>query len=106
MDKDGIVLVCTESNRRIVYNCCSFKEILKGIMIKYANKTYSEAESIMAVHSDFFIIKSYDAACLVFHELEYHWAMLWACGEGYWNNGYSYPPPDGYDEWELEYRRN
>jgi hypothetical protein len=29
--------------------------------------------------------------------------MLLACGEGYWNKGYSYPEPSGYDEWESAY---
>jgi len=106
MDKDKIVLVESGSNKKLVYNSFTFREILKGVMIKYAHKTKEEAEAIIVEHDDFFLIKSYDDACLVSHEIEYHWAMLWACGVDYHTNGYSYPPPDDYDEWELEYREN
>jgi len=106
MDKDGIVFVESWSNKKLIYNSFTFREIIKGVMIKYANKSEEEAESILAERSNFFSIESYDNACLVSHEIEYHWAMLWACGEGYHANGYSYPPPNGYDEWELEYREN
>ncbi|MDR2580244.1 MAG: DUF4926 domain-containing protein [Fibromonadaceae bacterium] len=106
IDKDGIVLTCEESNKRIVYNRFTFREIIKGIIMKYADKSANEADSIITKHSDFLKIETFEESLTVTHEIEYHWAMLWACGEGYWRTGYSYPPPNGYDKWELEYRES
>lgn len=72
--------------------------------MKYGNKTFEEAKVIITEHNNFFIISG-ENYWTVTHELEYHWAMLWACGEGYWKNGFDYPPPSDYEEWENEYRK-
>lgn len=39
------------------------------------------------------------------HEEEYHWAMIIAHGEYYWNKGFNIELPDNYDEWLDNYRK-
>ncbi|WP_338307101.1 hypothetical protein [Escherichia coli] len=51
-------------------------------------------------------IESYNDVTFYSHEVEYHWAMLIAYGEFYWEKGISSQEPEGYFEWEAQYRKN
>ncbi len=51
-------------------------------------------------------IESYNDVTFYSHEVEYHWAILIAYGELYWEKGISSQEPEGYFEWEAQYRKN
>lgn len=82
--------------------------IIKGILMKYANKTEAESDAIIKSrqHNLFRIPESDMAAGLMSHELEYHWAMLAAYGNMYWlpeNGGISASEPADYFDWYDKY---
>ncbi|TWP25432.1 hypothetical protein ETU10_00055 [Apibacter muscae] len=92
----------------IVVHFSSWLSIIKGILIKYANKTEVEAEKIISDKKSgiFKAPYSYSSTALVSHELEYHWAMLGAYGEMYWlpeNGGISSQEPEDYFDWYDSY---
>lgn len=98
---DGLEFYDDEDpTKKVIFNQYSFCEILKWTMVKYANFSYSEASKMI---DDSWWINpptSYLSVALTTHEYEYHWAMLMAYGEQYWNKGLApYPPDDSYFEW-------
>ena len=104
VDKDGIVFIDKVSKSKVIYNGYTFKELLKGIIIKYANKSKVEADMLVA-NSELFLhpVNSFDDAMFFQHDLEYHWAMVIVYGRTYWWDGISSKLPDNYFEWESEY---
>lgn len=112
MDKNKIVdhiLFVNDKNpaENIIFNFHTWVEIIKAIMVKYANKSEDEAVSLMfaspLVNN---ALDSYMAIVVRCHELEYHWAMELAYGEQYWQKGISSQEPEGYFEWEEQYRKD
>ncbi|AHW93952.1 hypothetical protein [Enterobacter asburiae] len=101
---DGIRF--NDSNDIIVFNYYSWVELIKAIIVKYANKTESEAERIVLASPLVRITENdYTSVALRSHESEYHWAMLIAYGDQYWTKGVSSNEPEGYFEWEKEYKK-
>jgi len=103
---DGL-LFQDEEDGNIIFNFKTWLEIIKAIVIKYTNKSREEAEvlvmsSSLACNS----INNSMAVSLRSHETEYHWAMLIAYGERYWEKGISSDEPAGYLEWDREYRES
>lgn len=88
-----------EDNNKVIFNHYSFCEWLKWIMVKYASKTYQEADKL--VRESYFNITphSYDDVFYITHELDYHWAMLLVYGEMYWLRGI----PSDYNGFFEEY---
>jgi hypothetical protein len=76
----------------------SWLSIIKEILIKYAHKTIEEANVILEKQY-YQKPENYFDVVFMSHELEYHWAMLGAYGEQYWQKGISSKEPDGYYEW-------
>lgn len=112
MDKNKIVdhiLFVNDKNpaENIIFNFYTWVEIIKAIMVKYANKSEDEAVSLMfaspLVNN---ALDSYMAIVVRCHELEYHWAMELAYGEQYWQKGISSQEPEDYFEWEEQYRKD
>ena len=112
MDKSKVVdqrVLINENNpgERIVFNFHTWLEVIKAILVNYAGKTEAEAESLLCasplVNN---ALGGYMAALVRAHELEYHWAMELAHGEQYWQNGVSTEEPDGYFEWDQQYRKD
>ncbi|TDH23951.1 hypothetical protein EXU57_15770 [Segetibacter sp. 3557_3] len=105
--KDGIVLRNEQNPEEfITVNQLTLIEVIKGIMVKYANKELKEAESIIEL--DEFLsekINSFNKAIQIAHEHEYHWAMLLIYGDLYWHKGVSEILPADYREWNRKYRR-
>ncbi|MGO4762473.1 hypothetical protein AB4120_08020 [Cupriavidus sp. 2KB_3] len=104
---DGILIVDDNDPRRcVIFNFRTWVEIIKGLMVQYAGKTEKEAASIL-LNSPLVenALRSYMAVGLRAHELDYHWAMLLAHGEGYWRKGIDTEEPDGYEEWDERYRK-
>lgn len=106
---DGVFLMSDKNNTQsVIFNVHSWSEIIKAILVKYANK--SEVESSEIFHESIIIknfnVTSYNDVIFYSHELEYHWAMLMAHGEQYWLKGISSDEPDGYFEWETQYRKD
>ncbi|MBH1929871.1 hypothetical protein [Serratia rubidaea] len=91
----------------IIFNFHTWVEIIKSIMVKYANKSEDEAVSLMfsspLVNN---ALDGYMAVVVRCHELEYHWAMELAYGEQYWQKGISSQEPEDYFEWEEQYRKD
>lgn len=112
MDKskvvDHIVLINEEQpDERLVFNFHTWLEVIKAILVHYAGKSESEAESLLfssALVNN--ALGSYMAAVVRAHELEYHWAMELAHGEQYWQRGVSAEEPDGYFDWDEQYRKD
>ncbi|EOC9629824.1 hypothetical protein [Enterobacter ludwigii] len=94
------------SGECVVFNFYSWVELLKAIIVKYAKKTESEAEELVLsspiVCNE---VNDFMSVAIRSHESEYHWAMLIVHGDGYWMNGIELDEPDGYFDWEKEYRR-
>lgn len=106
---DGVFLMSDKNNTQsVIFNVHSWSEIIKAILVKYANK--SEVESSEIFHKSIIIknfnVNNYNDVIFYSHELEYHWAMLMAHGEQYWLKGISSDEPDGYFEWETQYRKD
>ncbi|CAI1588396.1 hypothetical protein [Serratia fonticola] len=105
---DGIVFKDEDDpEETVVFNFHTWVEMLKAIIVKYANKKEEEAES-MVLSSSLVCkpIDNYMAVCLRSHELEYHWAMLIAYGEQFWLKGVSSKQPDDYLMWDEKYRKD
>lgn len=106
--KDGIQYIDeVNSSEKVIFNLYSWLSLIKGIIINYANKSESEAESLLSnssiVNSP---IDTYMAVCIRSHESEYHWAMLIAFGDQYWLKGISQDEPDDYFEWEAKFKKD
>ncbi|MGT5000412.1 hypothetical protein ACRWF7_17995, partial [Escherichia coli] len=84
------------------------RTFLKAIMMKYAGKNEQESDKLFfsSVLFNNLKIESYNDVTFYSHEVEYHWAMLIAYGELYWEKGISSQEPEGYFEWEAQYRKN
>ncbi|MDP8798832.1 hypothetical protein ACMHYR_11935 [Serratia marcescens] len=95
-----------DSNETVVFNFYTWVEMLKAIIVKYAQKSESDAE-LLVLSSSLVSkpINSYTAVCLRSHEIEYHWAMLIAYGEQYWLKGVESKQPDGYFDWDVQHRK-
>ncbi|HHP7836714.1 MULTISPECIES: hypothetical protein [Serratia] len=95
-----------DSNETVVFNFYTWVEMLKAIIVKYAQKSESDAE-LLVLSSSLVCkpINSYTAVCLRSHEIEYHWAMLIAYGEQYWLKGVESKQPDGYFDWDVQHER-
>lgn len=50
-------------------------------------------------------LDGYMAIVVRSHELDYHFAMLLAHGEQYWQRGIDSDPPEGFWAWEKQYRK-
>ncbi|MCX1348375.1 hypothetical protein JDU35_19045 [Escherichia coli] len=106
---DGIVFKDNENQGEvIVFNFFTWVEIIKAIMMKYAGKNEQESDNLFfsSVLFKNLKIESYNDVTFYSHEVEYHWAMLIAYGELYWEKGISSQEPEGYFEWEAQYRKN
>lgn len=80
---DGIRF--NDSNESVVFNYYSWVELIKAIIVKYANKTEGEAERIVLASPLVRITENdYMSVALRSHESEYHWAMLIAYGDQFW----------------------
>ncbi|HJR31509.1 MAG TPA: hypothetical protein VJ889_22560 [Pseudomonas sp.] len=104
---DGMVFQDDDDpTETVIFNMRSWVEVIRGIIVHYANRTEAEADSLMAaapvINKP---VNNYIAVISRSHELEYHWAMLIAYGEQYWSTqGISPEPPEDYLEWETNYR--
>lgn len=96
-----------KTTENIIFNFHAWVEIIKAIMVKYANKSEGEAVSLMfaspLVNN---ALDGYMAILVRCHELEYHWAMELVYGEQYWQKGISSQEPEDYFEWEDQYRKD
>ncbi|QEU62919.1 hypothetical protein KDRO_F08550 [Kluyveromyces lactis] len=105
---DGVVFKDEDDpEETVIFNFHTWVEMLKAIIVKYANKKEDEAES-MVLSSSLVCkpIDNYMAVSLRSHELEYHWAMLIAYGEQFWLKGVSSKQPDDYLIWDENYRKD
>lgn len=107
--EDGLVFIDPENTKdKIIFNLYSWLEVIKANIIKYGEKSNEEAELLLTktpIYKNALTTDSFMAVVLFAHESEYHWAMLTTYGELYWHKGISSDEPDGYFEWETEYRK-
>ena len=103
----GIVIVNDRDPREsVVFNFRSWVAIIQAIMVKYAGKSEEEAKSLvldspLVEHA----LDGYMAIVVRSHELDYHFAMLLAHGEQYWQRGIDSDPPEGFWAWDKQYRK-
>ncbi|AOM41993.1 hypothetical protein [Xenorhabdus hominickii] len=104
---DGIIITHEDNpNKKLIFNFYSWVEVLKAIIVKYANKSESEAEYLVLNHPAVYGYKnSYMSVALLGHESEYDWAMLMAYGHEYWEKGVPAYEPEGFDEWLEQYKK-
>lgn len=107
MEKDNLVFINPDNPKEtLIFNFHSWAEVVRGIIVKYGNTSQEQARNLLeqsAVYKT--ALDSYMGVALTAHDLEYHWAMLIVHGEMYWHRGISSIEPDGYFEWEAEYRK-
>lgn len=112
MDKrkivDGILVINErDSTESVVFNFHTWFSIIKAIMIKYAAKSEGEADSTLM--NSWLVeaaLDDYMAIVVRAHDLDYHWAMVLAHGECYWWRGIDSREPEGFWEWEEQYRKD
>ncbi len=106
--KDGILFIDEkDNNEKISFNFHTWVEMLKAIIVKYAQKSQSEAEMlVMNSHTVCSSIDNYMDVIVLCHDSEYYWAMIIAHGDQYWLNGISPHEPEGYFEWDKQYRKD
>jgi len=104
MEKE-LIFIDEKTGDKVGMHYGSWISVIRGILVKYASKSTDEADIILA-NKLFSIPKSFGEVLLLSHELDYHWAMLGAYGEGYWLKGIGSVAPDGYFEWYEEYLRS
>lgn len=105
---DGIRIINDKNPREVViFNFHTWVEIIAGLMVKYGGKNEVEAKTIL-LESPLVenALKNYMAVVLRAHEVDYHWAMLYAHGEGYWLRGIDTNEPEDYKEWDAQYRKD
>ncbi|MFH6965645.1 hypothetical protein [Flavobacterium sp. FlaQc-28] len=106
--KDNILFINPDdTSKSIIFNLKSWIHIIEAIIEKYAGKTNKEAKDML--FSSFLIknfhAENYNNVFFYCHESEYHWAMLISYGNLYWLKGISSDEPEGYFEWENQYRK-
>lgn len=104
-DDDPYFLDNKEKKEGIVFNFYSWLEVIKGIMVKYAHKSAAEAQSLIVASSLIDKAADYQGIKFLSQQSEYHWAMELADGE-YWQKGISTDFPEGYLEWNGQYRKD
>ncbi|WP_340618492.1 hypothetical protein [Xenorhabdus entomophaga] len=103
---DGIVLTDEiDPNKKVIFNFYTWVEVLKAIIVKYANKSESEAENLLLNHPAVYLPTTYSNIWTLSHESEYEWAMAIVYGHGYWQRGIPAYEPEGFEEWEEQYRK-
>jgi hypothetical protein len=100
--EDHLIFENPDDKSKVIFNCKTFFEIIKGCMIKYGNIPVDKA-NIMIEQSKLAVLpKTYNDVVFLSHEHEFHWAMIITFGEGYWQKP-DYEKfskiPDGYNEW-------
>lgn len=109
LPKNGLVFTDPEnSNESVMFNWYSWAEIVKANMVKYGHKSYEKAHQLV-VNDPIFqtAADSYFDIFFTAHESEYHWAMLIIHGDEYWwRKGIDSSRPEGYLEWEIQYRKD
>ena len=101
--KDNLKYIDKETDSALIFNFNTWISVIKGVMIKYAHKTEEEANHLIK-ERNFKLPESYDEVIFYSHDIEFHWAMLLAHGDGYWLRGISSEEPSDYIEWESQYR--
>lgn len=100
---DNIVFFDEETGDKLIFNFKTWILVIQGIIIKYANKTEEEASNLIKKRA-FVIPQTYEQVTFYSHDIEFHWAMIIAHGDGYWQRGISSKEPSGYMDWESQYR--
>ncbi|WP_099125232.1 hypothetical protein [Xenorhabdus stockiae] len=105
---DGIVFADEDNpNEKVIFNFYTWVEVLKAIIVKYSNKSESEAEHLVLNHPAVYLPRnSSRSLATLSHESEYKWAMVIVYGHGYWQRGIPAYEPEGFDEWEEQYRKD
>ncbi|MCP9270522.1 hypothetical protein M5U04_21255 [Xenorhabdus sp. XENO-1] len=105
---DGIVFIDEDDpNEKIIFNLYTWAEMLKAIIVKYANKSESEAEHLVLNHPAVCgKIDDYMSVAMRSQEPEYDWAMMIVYGHGYWQKGIPSKEPEGFYEWDEQYRKD
>lgn len=104
---DGILVVDDEEpGGNVIFNFRTWVSIIEAIIVRYAGKSEAEAEALVRcsplVEN---ALNSYMAIVMRSHDLEYHWAMLLAHGPQYWRRGIDSHEPEGFWDWEKQYRK-
>jgi len=77
-------LIYEDGTTGVIFNHYSFCEILKHTMVKYGEHTYDEASKKIIKSWHMQVPNSIRDVSFITHELDYHWAMIAAYGDGYW----------------------
>ncbi|PWD59765.1 hypothetical protein [Pectobacterium parmentieri] len=103
---DNLIFRDEKTGEVVIFNYFTWVEVIKGVIFKYTEKSKEDIDFLVASHS---LVKNansnYISVVLCSHEVEYHWAMLIVYGELYWNYGVTQNEPDGYWDWETDYRK-
>jgi len=91
----------------VVFNFRTWILMINAIMVKYAGKSEEESDSIIfaspiVTHA----LDDYMSVLCRAHDVTYHWAMLLAHGEQYWLRGIDSREPEGFYEWDAQYRKD
>ncbi|WP_340618494.1 hypothetical protein [Xenorhabdus entomophaga] len=104
---DGLIFTSNDDpNRKIVFNFHTWVEMLKAIIVKYANKLQDEAESLVMNYPGVYTpVEDYSDVEFMSHDYEYHWAMEIVYGGQYWLKGIPSDLPEGFIEWDDQHRK-
>ena len=101
---DNMIFFNEDKSEKIIFHRRTWLNLIKGILTHYLRFSENYADSIIKNSSlctgrDL----NYYSVVMICHEEVYHWAMILAYGEQYWNVGYNYNLPDDYEIWKYNY---
>ena len=99
MIRDGLIFY--DGDRKIIFNQYSFCEYIKWNIVKFADKTYEEADKLVNESKLAREAERVSEVYYLIHEIEYHWAMLLVYGNMYWLHGIPYPEPCSNEEYAI-----
>lgn len=101
---DDITFFNEDKSEKIIFHQRTWLSLIKGILTHYLRLSEPYADKVIESSSlcnDENL--NYHSIMMICHEEVYHWAMILAYGEQYWDLGYNYNLPDDYEIWKHNY---
>lgn len=104
--RDNLLFINPKNSKEyIIFNFHTWCKMLEAIIVQYGKKDLETAKKLI-YSSDLYehALDDYVSVSVMAEELTYHWAMMLAFGHMYWLNGIDSIIPNGFVEWDKQYR--
>lgn len=105
--EDNMIFANNETGKKVIFHRRTWLYTIFGILTHYLRYTDEYAEKIIneSLLCSSVELNAYSVVMLC-HDEEYHWAMVLAHGDNYWENGFNVELPDNYHDWLDHYIKN